>query len=72
MIENRKVKLALTRFQSVPGDRHQDGIDVGTREARQDANRLRRGASRRIAELTAKNEERPAIHYQLRRAGFAI
>lgn len=64
-IENREVEMAFLRLDLLPGDRHQDGIDVHAREPGKDFLGLRGGAGGRISELTAQEEKRLAVNIKL-------
>ena len=72
MIQNRKIELALNRLQLVPCDGHQHGVDVRAGEPRQNAIRLGGGSGGGIAQFAAENDERPAVHDQLRGGRPAI
>lgn len=61
MIQNRKVELSLEGLNLLPGNRHQHGVDVGVRNARQDFIGLR-CPCRRVDQFTAEDNERSATN----------
>jgi hypothetical protein len=72
MVQNRKVKLPFGRFHLLPGNGHQHGVDVSTRDPWQNAIGLRVCSRRGITQLAAEYDERLACDNQLCRSVAAV
>jgi hypothetical protein len=65
MIEDAEVKGPLRGLDLLPGNRHQNGIDVHCGEPGKNGVGLRRGTGGRIAQLASENQIGPAVNDQL-------
>ena len=61
VIQNVEVEMTFSGFNLLPGNRHQDRIQVHARHVRQNGVRLRRCSCRGVTQFAPENEERFAV-----------